>query len=236
MSGRAGQCAACSHADARELNEALVRGVSVRDAARQFRLKPGVVARHEREHIPKVLALDRAEKDRTAARSLKDIFNALFERLEGVIQRCETAGDWRAVIVALREQREWVQDAVKMRIGGSEREVTFHVVYDNPLPGDPSERNQLPARVEPTTEPEVAEAEPPGRAERAAKIISPAAYDLREQIQAHAVTDENARWFLDPNPNASEEELGQRLRQLAQSLGRTVADIEKILEELSRED
>lgn len=172
MRGRTGQCAACSHVEAHAINESLVRGVSAREVAHRFKLKPGVIARHKKEHVPKVLALDQEEKAAAAARSLKDIFNSLFERLESVIKQCEAAGDWRAVLVALREQREWVQDAVKMQTEEPDPEANARALRElygltvDDLPNDAlAERPQLPAHVEPVTErvtERPAEAEPLG--------------------------------------------------------------------------
>jgi hypothetical protein len=152
-------CPVCSHPNVNEANRRLIVGEEATAVAGWLGLKPGAVMRHKRYHVPRLLQKVHEGEQLLSARSLVDIFNALFERLEKVIQRCEAAGDWRAVIVALREQREWVQDAVKMQIGGSDREVTFHVVYDDPLPGDPPEGNARP-RLPPRTEP-VQEVESP---------------------------------------------------------------------------
>jgi len=131
-------CQICKRSDLAEINRRLVFGEEACAVARRQKVSPQAMIRHKRYHLPKLLRKAKEGEQILQARSLRDIFNSLFDRIENVVRRCEAAGDWRAVLVALREQREWVQDAVKMQMEGPQsREVIIKVVYDTDTPADP---------------------------------------------------------------------------------------------------
>ncbi|MBZ5515129.1 MAG: hypothetical protein LAN62_09890 [Acidobacteriia bacterium] len=103
MSGREGQCAACSHAEAREINLALARGTPIAEVARTFGVSYGIITRHAREHVPKTLALAQERLALADSDALARTFNDLYAKAHELLARCEQEGDTRGAIVALRE-------------------------------------------------------------------------------------------------------------------------------------
>jgi hypothetical protein len=114
MSGTTGQCKACSHAEGRAINEALVRGVPTVDVARQFKLKLGVIARHKRYHVPRVLALDKAGRDNVEAASLRKMLVEIGEDFQKLFKQFMDAKDFRAALIAKEKLLNWWQVAAKM--------------------------------------------------------------------------------------------------------------------------
>jgi hypothetical protein len=109
-----GACKACSHDEGRAINEALVRGATTTDVARRFKLKPAIIARHKRYHVPRVLALDKAGKDNVDAASLRKMLVEIGEDFQKLFQQFMDAKDFRAALVAKEKLLNWWQVAAKM--------------------------------------------------------------------------------------------------------------------------
>lgn len=134
-------CEACTHAEAREINLALARGVPTARVAREFGLRPGTVNRHARLHVPKLLELIEEGKKKQMAEeirveqieSLKDLIfegHVIRKKLWQLLDQAERTGDIRAAIGAAD------------RLGASLDRIAHYLGLDNPQ-DQPQSREQL---------------------------------------------------------------------------------------------
>jgi hypothetical protein len=77
-------CSICTHEDVRAIDRALVSRVPYRNIAERYSLSLGAVTRHNKEHLPELLA--KAHRAQEVAHA-----DTLLERLEGWAKRIEAA-------------------------------------------------------------------------------------------------------------------------------------------------
>lgn len=98
-------CSVCAHADRVVIDEALVGGASVRDAAGRFGLSRMAIQRHRTEHLSASLVKIAAKREALHERSLADRLERNIVRLEQVM----TTGDLRGFVAATAEVRKSIE-------------------------------------------------------------------------------------------------------------------------------
>lgn len=102
-------CTVCRHPNRSEIESALIRGESLRNVSKQFRIGATAVFRHKRDHIPKMLvkAAEAASEMREVTRGedLLEQVRDLNERTLRILQEAEKTGDSRMALAAVREAR-----------------------------------------------------------------------------------------------------------------------------------
>jgi hypothetical protein len=109
-------CTVCAHPERRAIDEALVRGKSMRGlVARYGTVGRMSLQRHRKEHLPALLAKAyEAEQVAEADKLLTDI-RRLQERTLLMLQEAEKAGDLRTALSAVREARNNIALLAEMR-------------------------------------------------------------------------------------------------------------------------
>jgi len=112
--GRA--CTVCEHPDRRAIDEALVRGESMRAlAARYGTVGRMSLVRHRKEHLPELLAKAyEAERVAEADKLLMDI-RRIQTRTLLMLQEAESSGDLRTALAAVREARNNIALLAELR-------------------------------------------------------------------------------------------------------------------------
>lgn len=115
-------CTACLHPDRPEIDHALVRGTAYRTIAKQYGLSDSAAFRHQREHLPKLLA-EAAEAEEVAhADTLLAEVRSLHARTLSLLDAAEQAGDLSVALRAIREARGNVE--LLARLAGELQEGT----------------------------------------------------------------------------------------------------------------
>ena len=109
------KCSICNHDRRQEIERTLLSGESHRAVAQRFTVPRGAVARHLK-HVSTALTqarkLGEVEDDKSILIQLRE----LILEVEQVITRADRAGDYRTVLVALREKTRFLE--LKARLTG----------------------------------------------------------------------------------------------------------------------
>lgn len=98
-------CSVCVHPDRRQIDGAIVEGVSHRDVARQFGVGRNAIANHVEKHLPQTLTRAKDAAEVIHADDLLTEVRARERRADDLGRQAERAGDLRTALQALREWR-----------------------------------------------------------------------------------------------------------------------------------
>ncbi len=98
-------CSVCTHPDRRQIDGAIVEGVSHRDVARQFGLGRNAIDNHAERHLPATLTRSAEVAEVIHADDLLTEVRARERRADDLGRQAERAGDLRTALQALREWR-----------------------------------------------------------------------------------------------------------------------------------
>jgi len=97
-------CKCCTHPRRAELDRELVANRRpYRSIAQDFAVSADSVFRHQRDHLPKVLVQAEGAKDIAQADDLLAQLKGLNEKARELAAKAESAGDYRAALMAIRE-------------------------------------------------------------------------------------------------------------------------------------
>jgi len=115
-------CTVCSHGDRPAINAALVAGEPKRAIAARFGLSESAVKRHAADHLPAALVTAARAAEVAEAEGLLRQVEAIARRARAYETQAASAGDLRAALLALREERATVALAARMtgRLDGGE--------------------------------------------------------------------------------------------------------------------
>jgi len=102
-------CSICKHKARPQMDEALLRGESLRHIAKQFRVGPTSLFRHSRSHIAAAVAKAHEAGEVANADSLLAKVKTLELEAQGIGKKAEAAGDLRTALVAVRELARQVE-------------------------------------------------------------------------------------------------------------------------------
>ena len=94
-------CTVCAHAQLHAINKALVAGGSLRDIARQFGVSKDAVARHQAEHLPKLLTEARAREEAAHALDVAAQLRTINGAALTVLRDAKNAGDGELMLKAV---------------------------------------------------------------------------------------------------------------------------------------
>jgi len=105
-----GSCLCCSHSERAAIDEAILRGDSVRSIGEQFGISRSTVHTHGQRHV--------ARDDEQAATISQEGLIERLERLElharRILSKAERAGDFRSAIASVRELRGTVDSIARI--------------------------------------------------------------------------------------------------------------------------
>lgn len=115
------RCTVCAHPERAEIDRTLAAGnVPMRRIAARHGFAETSLRRHAESHLPAVMA-EAAQAELVAhGASLLDQVTSLHHRALGLLQRAETAGDFRAAMAGIREARGCIE--LLARLEGQLRE------------------------------------------------------------------------------------------------------------------
>jgi hypothetical protein len=109
-------CTACSHPQRPEIDRALVDGITYRTIADRFGLSETALKRHRGEHLPGHVAKAHEAAKVADADDLLQQLKALRNKAIAILQKAETAGDYRTALMGIREARGCIE--VLMEVEG----------------------------------------------------------------------------------------------------------------------
>lgn len=116
-------CSVCSHPDRKQIDGAIVEGMSYRDIARQFGIGRNAIANHAEKHLPASLVKATEASMVTHAGDLYAQLDARKARIDRLCDQAEKSMDIRAALQALKEWRGFAEFEAKMRGDLDERAV-----------------------------------------------------------------------------------------------------------------
>jgi len=121
-------CTACSHPQRPEIDRALVEGATYRTIADRFGLSETALKRHKSDHLPGHVAKAQEAKQVADADDLLHQLKALRNRAIGILQKAETAGDYRTALAGIREARGCIETLMEVEGELDRRGVTNIIV------------------------------------------------------------------------------------------------------------
>ncbi len=109
-------CTVCAHSQRSEIDRALVEGATYRTIADRFGLSETALKRHKSEHLPGHVAKAQEAAQVADADDLLQQLKALRNRAIRILQKAETAGDYRTALAGIREARGCIE--VLMEVEG----------------------------------------------------------------------------------------------------------------------
>ena len=109
-------CSICTHSQRSEIDRALVEGATYRTIADRFGLSETALKRHKSEHLPGHVAKAQEAAQVADADDLLQQLKALRNRAIRILQKAETAGDYRTALAGIREARGCIE--VLMEVEG----------------------------------------------------------------------------------------------------------------------
>jgi transposase-like protein len=120
------KCTVCQHEQVIAINQALLRGESIRNVAKQYGLGESSVFRHKRDHISSVLVRAQEAVQIAQADSLLDQVKSLQTKALALLEQAEAAGDLRTALAGIREARACLELLAKLQ-GELAQEGTINV-------------------------------------------------------------------------------------------------------------
>lgn len=103
--GGRNRCAACQSDKQTEIDEALVRGVSLRSLARRYDISRNALAAHKRNHVSPALAVIRQERITTEGAATIDRLEVLFQEAQAILAAARKSNNAALGLAAIRELR-----------------------------------------------------------------------------------------------------------------------------------
>jgi len=108
------RCSICMNPKRPEIDEAIIRGDTLRTVSLQYGMSTASVQRHKNAHLPKELVIAKDAKDVAAAGNLLSELTDLKDRTERILAKCEQAGDLRTALLGIKELRNCVELLLKV--------------------------------------------------------------------------------------------------------------------------
>ena len=101
--GGRGKCKACNHPKQDQINEQLVRGVSLRRLEKRFGISHQALADHKRNHLsPALVSLTKEARLEGSARSILDNLEELRTETERILEATRRSGNVQQALSAIR--------------------------------------------------------------------------------------------------------------------------------------
>ena len=124
------KCKTCSHAKVAEINSALVRGVPVRDIARQYGLSKDTVYRHRKNCFLRTLERAVESQETSNANEIKAQLQDIHQKTVNILNR-NLEKDDKAALSAIREARANLE-LIGRLIGELDNAPKVAVLVDSP--------------------------------------------------------------------------------------------------------
>ena len=109
------KCTVCEHEKVEEINRLLLKGVSLRNIAKQYSVSAASLHRHKEGHLPAKLVKAREAQEVTKADSLLDQVIELRDKALSILAKAEQAGDLRTALQGVREAKGCLELLAKLQ-------------------------------------------------------------------------------------------------------------------------
>ncbi len=124
------KCTICEHEKVEEINRLLLKGVSLRNIAKQYSVSAASLHRHKKGHLPAKLVKAQEAREIAKADSLLDQVTELRNKALSILAKAEQAGDLRTALQGVREAKGCLE--LLARLQGELQERTTVNVLVNP--------------------------------------------------------------------------------------------------------
>jgi len=107
-------CTVCTHPQRPEIDRAIVGDGTYRTIADRYGLSETALKRHKGEHLPGHVAKAHAAREVADADDLLQQLKALRNKAIGILQKAETAGDYRTALMGIREARGCIETLMEI--------------------------------------------------------------------------------------------------------------------------
>ncbi len=121
-------CSICTHSQRSEIERALVSGEAYRHIASRFDTSTAALQRHKADHLPGHVAKAQEAAQVADADDLLQQLKALRNRAIRILQKAETAGDYRTALAGIREARGCIETLLEVEGELDRRGVTNIIV------------------------------------------------------------------------------------------------------------
>src|SRR5687767_13315534 len=108
-------CTVCTHPQRPAIDQALVAGeLSFRNIAERFGTSVTALTRHKKEHLPGHVAKAKQAANVALADDLLGQIAALRNKAISLLNKAETAGDYRTALLGIREARACIETLLEV--------------------------------------------------------------------------------------------------------------------------
>jgi len=123
------KCTICEHPQVDEINKALLKGVSLRNIAKQYFVSAASLHRHKEGHLPAKLVKAREAREIAKADSLLDQVTELRDKALSILDKAEQAGDLRTALQGVREAKGCLELLARLQ-GELQEQATVNVLIN----------------------------------------------------------------------------------------------------------
>lgn len=121
-------CTICGHPERAEIDRSLVEGAAYRYIASRFDTSTAALQRHKADHLPGHVAKAQEAKQVADADDLLQQLKALRNRAISILQKAESAGDYRTALAGIREARGCIETLMEVEGELDRRGVTNIII------------------------------------------------------------------------------------------------------------
>jgi hypothetical protein len=123
------KCTVCEHEKVEEINRLLLKGVSLRNIAKQYFVSAASLHRHKKGHLPAKLVKAQEAREIAKADSLLDQVTELRNKALSILAKAEQAGDLRTALQGVREAKGCLELLARLQ-GELQEQATVNILIN----------------------------------------------------------------------------------------------------------
>jgi lambda repressor-like predicted transcriptional regulator len=123
------KCTVCEHEKVEEINRLLLKGVSLRNIAKQYSVSAASLHRHKDGHLPAKLVKAQEAREIAKADTLLDQVAGLRDKALSILDKAEQAGDLRTALQGVREAKGCLELLARLQ-GELQEQATVNILIN----------------------------------------------------------------------------------------------------------
>jgi lambda repressor-like predicted transcriptional regulator len=123
------KCTVCEHEKVEEINRLLLKGVSLRNIAKQYSVSAASLHRHKESHLPAKLVKAQEAREIAKADTLLDQVAGLRDKALSILDKAEQAGDLRTALQGVREAKGCLELLARLQ-GELQEQATVNILIN----------------------------------------------------------------------------------------------------------
>jgi hypothetical protein len=123
------KCTVCEHEKVEEINRLLLKGVSLRNIAKQYSVSAASLHRHKDGHLPAKLVKAQEAREIAKADTLLDQVAGLRDKALSILAKAEQAGDLRTALQGVREAKGCLELLARLQ-GELQEQATVNILIN----------------------------------------------------------------------------------------------------------